>query len=141
MKKRFKLVSLSLAILFTSLLFADADKKPVDEGQRNIHKEDRIKGTTTVKNVFQKKSISLSKLKESYKIEGKELNHAPFKFYHYEEKRKKMILVSTEKENNIAFEIAKTLLSKGDALYVTNDLKTKNGLYEKFVIIEINIIK
>jgi hypothetical protein len=122
-----KLTFVSL-ILMKSFLFAnpiisssnlEEDKKPVDEGQKKVHKEDRVKGSTTITDTFQSKTLLLSKEKNSvYKIILKKASHVPITC--------KLIRNNTEiekltvKQRNFSFNLETSLLKVDDNITIRN---------------------
>ena len=147
--KKIKMVLSGIIILFTFNLLAETNVKttgtrPVDEGQKIVHKGDTTKGSNDFNNTRVYKFVSLSSIKKVLLIKRQDINHAPFICLHYDGKTKETTTLSTQKEgNSIEFSISKTKLKKEDRIFVINNIKSKkkNRPMGKDVIIEIEIIK
>jgi len=139
---------LGLMIILSFHLYAQTKTtgtKPVDEGQKLVHQEDKTKGAEDVDNSYQYKTLSLKEIKSSLTIERKDISHAPFKLLKYNDKSQKLTTVATEEKslNSINFNIKKSALKAGERFLVINDKDSNldNSPEGKEVIVEIEIIE
>ena len=129
--------------LFSLVLLAENDKKPVDEGDKIVHKEDTIKGSKDVNNTFEVKTQSLEKLKKYLYIRRKDISHAPFTCLLVDGKtnKSKTLFVEEKSVNSINFKIDKSVLKVDDAVVVVNSKETKKNPIGKEAIVQVNIVK
>ncbi len=130
-------------LLFSLLLLAENEKKPVDEGDKIVHKEDTIKGSKDVNNTFEVKTQSLEKLKKYLYIRRKDISHAPFTCLLVDGKtnKSKTLFVEEKSVNSINFKINKSVLKVDDAVVVVNSKKTTKNPIGKEAIVQVNIVK
>lgn len=130
-------------LLFSLLLLAENEKKPVDEGDKIVHKEDTIKGSKDVNNTFEVKTQSLAKLKKYLYIRRKDISHAPFTCLLVDGKtnKSKTLFVEEKSVNSINFKIDKSVLKVDDAVVVVNSKETKKNPIGKEAIVQVNIVK
>ncbi|CAA6812398.1 MAG: Unknown protein [uncultured Sulfurovum sp.] len=142
---------LLINLLVTHILFAQTDNegakttgtKPVDEGIKSIHQEDKTKAPKDINNTFEYKKKSLSDIKKYLYIKRKNINHAPFKCLYLDGKNNKIRTLFVEKQNlnSINFKIEKSLLKVNDAIIVINNKDSKENQTGKEAIIQIDIVK
>ncbi len=130
-------------LLFSLVLLAENDKKPVDEGDKIVHKEDTIKGSKDVNNTFEVKTQSLEKLKKYLYIRRKNISHAPFTCLLIDGKtnKSKTLFVEEKSVNSINFKIDKSVLKVDDVVVVVNSKETKKNPIGKEAIVQVNIVK
>ena len=105
---------------YTSTSKEDAPK-PVDDAVKNIHKEDKVKGSTTVPLVFESKTLSLSKENgETYQIIIKKVSHAPLTCKITRE-GKEIESISRKKRNFLVFDINTSQLKVDDNITLSNN--------------------
>ena len=124
-----QLIKLSLITFLTSTGFLSATpiitlgevkERPVDEGEKNTPKEDKIKGATTVGNQFKSQVISLAKEQDTiYQIVIKKVSQAPItcKLIRND---KELESVSKKQRHNLVFDIDTTQLKVDDNITLIN---------------------
>ncbi|MCH9741373.1 MAG: hypothetical protein K0U38_11135 [Epsilonproteobacteria bacterium] len=105
----------------TNPLVALGDK-PVDEGQKNVHKEDRIKGSTLISNKFKSETMSLAKENgKIFKITLKKASHTPITCKVIRDNHEIINVQGTTR--TIVFDIDTSLLKVDDNITITNRYK------------------
>ena len=153
MKKiRHNLTLLSLILLFSSNTFANNDKskeivetsekvkpKIIDEAEKDTPKKDSIKGGGKLQDIIRDINVSLSNIKEFYKVNRKDLHYPPYKcFIHHINDINTEIGISNN--STMSFKIKKSSLKVGDVIVVTNNIKN-NSPFKQVIIEWIEIIK
>lgn len=145
-----KKIILGMMLLFVNGAYAtnenkkpvEIHEKPVDEALENKPKEDSIKGGDKLKDKYHDEKISLSSIKDNYKIERNDLNFPPYKCFIYHPNTK-TTEIGTSDASKIDFKIKKSLLKIGDIILVTNSLNVTNpnNPFGKFIVEEIEVVK
>jgi len=139
MKKTILSLTVAIGAIFIgNNLIANNTKKPpiVDEAQQNKPKEDSVKGAEkkeVKEDKLNDKNVSLSTIKDVYKIRRKGLNEPPYRCYIYHAD-KSSSEIGVINSSTILFTINKSQLVVGDTIVVTNSEDTDNGDFPKFII-------
>jgi len=127
------LLSTTLCLNASSIItLGKVEPKPVDEGDKNKPKEDKIKGATKVSKLF--KSIKISIAKENGKVHQiiiKKVSQAPLTCK-LMRKDKQIESISKKQRLNLVFDIDTSKLKIDDNITVTN----KNGTAILEVLVE-----
>jgi hypothetical protein len=117
-------------------------KKPpiVDEAQQNRPKEDSTKGAEKKEDKLNDTNVSLSTIKDVYKISRKGLNKPPYRCYIYHAD-KSSSEIGVINSSTILFTINKSQLVVGDTIVVTNSEDTDNKEFPKFIVEWIEVKK
>ena len=137
-----KQLTLFTLLLLTLNLFATEDKKPVDEGEKLVHKEESIKGSKDVNNSYQEQHITLSSIKSTLHLKRENISHPPFTALLYKKKSKTFkTLAVTNHQHSFNFKIDKSKLHLHDIIVVINNVDSKKrGMPRgKEVLLEVEI--
>jgi len=153
MKKiRHNLTLLSLILLLSNNTFANNDKskeivetsekvkpKIIDEAEKDTPKKDSIKGGGKLQDVIRDINVSLSNIKEFYKVNRKDLYYPPYKcIVHH--KNNTNTKIGTSNNSTIKFKIKKSSLKVGDVIVVTNNIKN-NSPFKQVIIEWVEVIE
>jgi len=141
-----KLNLLGLMFLLIGNVYASNEKnievkdRPVDDAIKTIVKEDTIKGGDKLQDSYHEEKISLSTIDKIYQIKRDNLYFPPYRCFIYH-KNEKITEIGIINDSKIDFQIKKSLLSEGDYILVTSNLKVKGNPFGKFVVEEIEVLK